>query len=302
MLPEQLFRLAHNVCGVRFQPIGVLGVRSKMKEPPWGISMRLVWIAAPVALLLGLGVQPAFAVCNISDAKLEEAVLKSPELRNPNNRYLVRDLRTLRDAAFLLWSYGLQDDCERLLANIRQLIAAPSMAKLGGNDEDLADEQVAAEEPQQHQGGKVQGNRGAPGELPLIDIDDLGPGLRVDETVGSEVRSSDDKIVGEVRNVVIGTKDRWDYAVIASGGFFIAGKDSIVVPLRYMQVNQERNSFYLRISSADVKAVPLMPDQEYRWLADEAWRAKNDAIFRSLIPDPVRYGSPLDQQPTTKAQ
>ncbi|ESY89803.1 photosystem reaction center subunit H [Mesorhizobium sp. LNHC229A00] len=264
--------------------------------------MRLVWIAAPVALLLGLGAQPAFAVCNISDAKLEEAVLKSPELRNPNNRYLVRDLRTLRDAAFLLWSYGLQDDCERLLANIRQLIAAPSMAKLGGNDEDLADEQVAAEEPQQHQGGKVQGNRGAPGELPLIDIDDLGPGLRVDEIVGSEVRSSDDKIVGEVRNVVIGTKDRWDYAVIASGGFFIAGKDSIVVPLRYMQVNQERNSFYLRISSADVKAVPLMPDQEYRWLADEAWRAKNDAIFRSLMPDPVRYGSPVDQQPTTKAQ
>lgn len=114
----------------------------------------------------------------------------------------------------------------------------------------------------------------------------------MDEIVGSEVRSSDDKIVGEVRNVVIGTKDRWDYAVVAAGGFFIAGKDSIVVPLRYLQVNQERTSFYLRISSADVKAVPLMPDQEYLWLADEAWRAKNDAIFQKLIPDPARYGSP----------
>ncbi|ESZ53480.1 PRC-barrel domain-containing protein [Mesorhizobium sp. L103C131B0] len=264
--------------------------------------MRLAWMAAPVALLLGLGLQPAFAVCNISDAKLEEAVLKSPELRNPENRYLVRDLRTLRDAAFLLWSYGLQEDCERLLANIRQLIAAPSMAKLGGNDEDLADEQVAAEEPQRPQGGEVQGKRSTPGAGPLTNIDELEPGLRVDEIVGAEVRSSDDKIVGEVRNVIIGSKDRWDYAVIASGGFFIAGKDSIVVPLRYMQVNQERNSFYLRISSTDVKAVPLMPDQEYLWLADDAWRAKNDAVFEKLDSHPVRNDLPAGQQPTTKVQ
>jgi hypothetical protein len=264
--------------------------------------MKLVRIAAPLALFCALGVGPAFAVCNISDAKLEEAVLKSPELRKPENRYLVRDLRTLRDASFVLWTYGLHDDCERLLANIRQLIAAPSMAKLGGNDEDLADEQLAAGEPQQHQGGEVQGNRDAPDARPLINLDDLGPGLRVDEIVGSEVRSSDDKIVGEVRNVVIGTKDRWDYAIVAAGGFFIAGKDSIVVPLRYLQVNQERTSFYLRISSADVKAVPLMPDQEYLWLADEAWRAKNDAIFQKLIPDAVRYGAPVAPKVTTDAK
>jgi sporulation protein YlmC with PRC-barrel domain len=247
--------------------------------------MKSIKIAAPLALLCALGVSPAFAVCNISDAKLEEAVLKSPELRDPENRYLVRDLRTLRDAAFLLWTYGLHDDCERLLANIRQLIAAPSMGQLGNNDEDEADQQLAAGEPQRHQGGEIQGNRDAPDARPLVDINELGPGLRVDELVGSEVRSSDDKIVGEVRNVVIGTKDRWDYVIVASEGFFIPGKDSIVVPLRYLQVNQARSSFFLRISSDKVKTVPLMPDQDYRWLADDEWRARNDAIFQSLIPN-----------------
>lgn len=106
--------------------------------------MTFAKIAAPLALFCALGVTPAFAVCNISDAKLEEAVLKSPELRKPENRYLVRDLRKLRDAAFILWSYGLHDDCERVLANIRQLIASPSMGKLGDNDEDEADQQLAA--------------------------------------------------------------------------------------------------------------------------------------------------------------
>jgi hypothetical protein len=249
--------------------------------------MKSLWIAAPLALIGVLGAAPALAACNISDARLEEAVLKSPELRDPENRYLVRDLRTLRDAAFLLWTYGLHDDCERLLANIRELIASPSMGRLGDSDEDEADQQLAAGEPQTHDGGDIQGNRDAPGARPLISINELGPGLRVDEIVGSEVRSSDDRIVGEVRNVVIGTKDRWDYAVVASGGFFIAGRDSIVVPLRYLQVNQERTSFYLRITSDEVKAVPLMPDQEYLWLADDEWRATNDATFRNLLPEPI---------------
>lgn len=254
--------------------------------------MKTTTLAAPLALLGALVAGPAHAVCNVSDAKLEEAVLTSPELRDPDNRLLVRDLRLLRDAAFLLWSYGMHDDCERVLANIRELIASPSMGRLGDNDEDEADQQLAAGQPQTHNGGGLQGTRDAPDARPLISINELGPGLRVDEIVGSEVRSSDDRIVGEVRNVVIGTKDRWDYAIVASGGFFIAGKDSIVVPLRYLQVNQERSSFYLRISNDEVKAVPLMPDQEYLWLNDQQWRATNDAIFQSLDPDSASIALP----------
>jgi hypothetical protein len=46
-------------------------------------------------------------------------------VRGPANTQIVRDLRNLRDAAFTLWSCGRHDDCERLLANIRELIAGP---------------------------------------------------------------------------------------------------------------------------------------------------------------------------------
>ena len=38
-----------------------------------------------------------------------------------------------------------------------------------------------------------------------------------------------------------------------------------------------------------------MPDQDYLWLADEEWRATNDAIFQRLIPDPARYGNTPSQ-------
>lgn len=230
-------------------------------------------------LFCAFGVSEAAAVCNISDAKLEEAILKKPEFRDQNHQ-MVQDLRALRDAAFVLWAYGRHEDCERLLGNIRELIATPSMGSLGDNDEDEADQQMAAGEPMLHSGGQIEGNRGHESALPLLDINELGPGLRADELLGAEVRSSDDKIIGEVRNVVIGTKDRWDYVVVASGGFFTPGKDSIVVPLRFLQVDQERDSFFVRIPEEEVKKVPLMPDQDYSWLADEEWRTKNDAFFK----------------------
>ena len=241
--------------------------------------MKSTGLLISIALLGGLTAMPAKAECNISDAKLEEAVLQKPELRDPANRQMVRDLRSLRDSAFILWSYGRHDDCERLLASIRELVTSPSMGTLGDSDEDEAEQQFAAREPMVQRGGAAVGRRDDVDAQPLISINEMAPGLLADEIIGAEVRSSDDKIIGEVRNIVFGTKDRRDYAIVASGGFFIPGKDSIVVPIPVLKVSEERESFYLPLTEAEVKAVPLMPDQNYEWLADETWRAGNDALF-----------------------
>src|SRR4028119_612530 len=97
-------------------------------------KMKIARLLFTLTLLSSLGVSQAAAECNISDAKLEEAVLQKPELRDPANRQMVRDLRSLRDSAFILWSYGRHDDCERLVANIRELLAAPATGSPGGHD------------------------------------------------------------------------------------------------------------------------------------------------------------------------
>lgn len=238
----------------------------------------MIFKIAFAVLLNGVVVIPCWADCQIADAGLEEAVLQNPRLRGPANSQSVRDLRSLRDAAFTLRSYGRHDDCERLLGNIRELIAGPAMGSLGDNDEDEADKQSAAREPKIKRGAS-QGTRGKKDAKPLMQISDMSPGLRSDEIVGAEVRSSDDKMVGEVRNIVFGTKDGRDYAVVASGGFFTAGKDSIVVPLKSLKVSQERSSYYLPITKDAVTLAPLMPDQNYNWLSDGKWRAANDKLF-----------------------
>ncbi len=233
---------------------------------------------AVLVLLLMLSVSKAAADCQISDAKLEEAILSNPKLRGPANRQSVKDLRALRDAAFTLRSYGLDEDCQRLVGNIRQLIAAPSMTNLGDNDEDAAEKQIDASEPKVRREVE-RGHRNDRDAQPLMNIDQLAPGLRADQIIGAEVRSSDDKIVGEVRNIVFGTKDRQDYAIVATGGFFTPGKDSIVVPIKTLKVTMKRDSFFLPINDDTIKTVPRMPDQGYKWLSDLAWRSRNDALF-----------------------
>src|SRR2546421_5694451 len=107
------------------------------------------------ACVTALGSTAAMAECQIGDAKLEEAILNKPELRGPANRQAVRDLRSLRDAAFTLQSYGRHDDCERLLGNIRELVAGPAMSTLGDNDEERAERQISAREPKVRRGAEL---------------------------------------------------------------------------------------------------------------------------------------------------
>jgi hypothetical protein len=82
-------------------------------------------------------------------------------------------------------------------------------------------------------------------------------------------------------------KDYWggqkhsfrNYAIVASGGIFTSGKDSIVVPIRSLKVSPERDSFFVVIGHEAIKNIPLMPDQSYMWLSNVAWRNRNDALF-----------------------
>jgi hypothetical protein len=232
-----------------------------------------------VTLVMALSASHAAAECNISDARLEEAILEKPEFRDPRNRQMVRDLRRLRDSAFILWSYGRTEACEQLLGNIRELVAAPSMETLGGSDEDEVEQQISASEPMVQEGGATLGNRSSQNAAPLTKLGAMNPPMRADEVMGTEVRTSDDMIVGEVRDIIIGTEGRRDYAIVASGGFFVPGKQSFVVALRYLRVTQERNSLFLSVTQADLAKIPLMPDNEHQWLSDEAWLSRNNASF-----------------------
>ena len=84
---------------------------------------------------------PALAHCGVTDLNLEQAISRKNELRQSANVQVVRDLRTLREAALILDANKHTAECQRLVAVVRELVADPKRAieTSGDTDEDKAE-------------------------------------------------------------------------------------------------------------------------------------------------------------------
>jgi hypothetical protein len=71
---------------------------------------------------------PALAHCRVIDLKLEQAISRQAELRQSANAQVVRDLRTLREAAMILDANKHTAECQRLVTVVRELVADPKRA------------------------------------------------------------------------------------------------------------------------------------------------------------------------------
>lgn len=91
----------------------------------------------------------ARAECNVEDAGLEPAIAAQKEFQEAKNAQVVRDLRTLRDAAIVLDSYGYPDECKRLVALVKGLAAKPddTIKRSSDTDEEKAEEVQESREP-----------------------------------------------------------------------------------------------------------------------------------------------------------
>ncbi|SDA23132.1 hypothetical protein SAMN02799622_03050 [Methylobacterium sp. UNC378MF] len=105
--------------------------------------------ALGLAIAVLVAAPPARAACDVKGAQIEEAIAKKSELRADANAQLVRDLRTLRDAAIVLESYKFPGECEVLLGIVRSLLANPSktIEQSGDTDEEKAEDLIEAREP-----------------------------------------------------------------------------------------------------------------------------------------------------------
>lgn len=91
---------------------------------------------------------PAFAACPVADAEVENAIATKPAFRAGANAQVVRDLRTLRDAAVVLAAYEHESACRRVVAVLTTLTANPELAlEAGDTDEGKAEEVEKARKP-----------------------------------------------------------------------------------------------------------------------------------------------------------
>ena len=90
----------------------------------------------------------ALAGCPVADAKIEEAIATKPEFRDTANAQVVRDLRTLRDAAVVLDAYEHEGACKRVVAVLNTLASNPERTLGAGNtDEGKAEKIERARKP-----------------------------------------------------------------------------------------------------------------------------------------------------------
>ena len=109
-----------------------------------------MWRFLPaLGLATALSVGPAEAACDVKGAQIEEAIAVKSELRSDANTQLVRDLRTLRDAAIVLDTYKFPGECEVLLGVAKSLLADPAktIEQGGDTDEDKAESLTEARQP-----------------------------------------------------------------------------------------------------------------------------------------------------------
>jgi hypothetical protein len=100
--------------------------------------MKALRVATFVAATFAL-YSPALANCRVTELKLEKAIPPHSELRQSANRQIVRDLRTLREAAVILDAKKHTAECRRLVAVVRDLLAHRSIETSGDTDEDKAE-------------------------------------------------------------------------------------------------------------------------------------------------------------------
>ena len=90
----------------------------------------------------------ALANCAVGDAATEKAIASKPEFREGANAQVVRDLRTLRDAAVVLDAYEQDGACKRVVAVLRTLAANPErVLQTGDTDEGRAEQVEKARKP-----------------------------------------------------------------------------------------------------------------------------------------------------------
>jgi len=98
-----------------------------------------ILLAALGALVLA---DRAFAACPVDNAKVEKAIATKPALRDEANAQVVRDLRTLRDAAVVLDAYAHDCACKRVVAVLHTLAAYPERALAAGDTDEGRGEAV----------------------------------------------------------------------------------------------------------------------------------------------------------------
>jgi|GEM_PF-2073676 len=90
-------------------------------------------------------------------------------------------------------------------------------------------------------------------------------GLSADTLIGMSVVDSDGESVGEVSDLIIGSDDVVQHAIVEVGGFLGFGAKTTAIDLEHATVDESKGEVVLDISRAEIDAMPEYQRDEEGW-------------------------------------
>lgn len=203
----------------------------------------------------------AHAECDVMMQDYDAQLMERPEYRAQISTAVQRDIRQLRDAAYILNRHDKGEVCEEVVAAIQDLIENPDATA----EQSTSYDDWTAREMERIENAKP--------------VTDLVGQLRAEEIIGADVRNMKNADLGEIEDVVLAKEGGASYVVLSYGGFLGLGDKQIAVPFDQLKVASDRDVFYLDMSEEQVENAPSFERGERGWLEDEDWRRQNQDYF-----------------------
>lgn len=209
---------------------------------------------------------PAFAACNEDLQALNDKISTNDgDYRVALTGSVANDVRTLRSAAQIFASNGMDGACEDTVASINDLIEKRSESM---KDDSMTLGSWSEKEVERLKTAVPVGQRNKP--------------LRAATIVGADVRNSENEDLGEIQDVVMDPQSGdIAYAILSHGGFLGIAEKQIAVPWENLKVtdNAEAPVFVLNVSEKVLDEAPSFERDSWAEIDNAEWRQLNDAYY-----------------------
>ncbi|MEO1719557.1 MAG: PRC-barrel domain-containing protein [Pseudomonadota bacterium] len=207
--------------------------------------MKHLSIAACLTAVAVLATPTVAFACDTDEQTFRTEVLAG-DLRNDAYRPLARRLLALRKAAEELNALGQTDACREVMDAVGEIASQP------------------------------------PANVALTSVVDMEGSVKVSQIMNAELRSSDDKDLGTINNVILDGTWKPAYVVAEHGGFLGFGEEEVVIPFKTLQLSPSGTSVFLPIPAKQFENAPRFKRNAFDWQKDRSWQNRVDGFYRPV--------------------
>lgn len=172
-------------------------------------------------------------------------------------------LRALRGAAQVFAVQGDEENCQRILGEMRETFE---------EHQDLTG--LAADDPEARTAWRRAHLANA---KPVTEMDRL---MRADVVIGADLRTPEDEKLGEIEDVVLDPAERnIAYVLVSRGGFLGMGEDLVAVRWQDLRATSDHEIYVLDVPTAAFEEAPTVASRNFAQTASQSWREQMDRFW-----------------------